>query len=384
MNSAELPEAGPGQVPWTARLWVRLTAINLLAIAAVVVTLTAFVVYRATTVLAALPPSRFLDVQRELRLGLWQGMAELLHVVAREVLLTALLGTALALGVAWLLSAVLSRSVNRLARAISQLAAGDFQVRVQPSRGPHELTILERGLNRTAGHLEHLEHERRFESAAIAHELRTPITALRLRVAGLQDGIYVLEPGELEPMHRQLEHLEALAEALQTLTLADAGRLTLHCEKVEVRAVMQRLLTTFRAQADRRSVSLTVSEEVPMHVHADAFRLHQALGNLVQNAVNHTPAGGTVLVETTVRGAFLRFAVSDSGPGVPDAALQRLFERFYRADESRARHSGGSGLGLAIVEVIAEAHGGHVHAARASLGGLRIEMDLPLNPPDFP
>ncbi|WP_309572454.1 ATP-binding protein [Deinococcus sp.] len=344
----------------------------------VVATLTVFIVYRAGTELALLSPGDFRSLQDALRQHSWSGMVELSYAVSQEVVLTSVFGTLLALGFALLLSAIYSRYVGRLIAAIERLAAGDFNVRINPGRGPYELTVLEHGLNRTAERLEHLEQERQFETAAVAHELRTPITALRLRVLGLQDGIYPLTPQELEPLNRQLGHLERLADSLQTLTLADAGRLDFALEPTAPGAVFDALQLTFGAEAKRRDIHLTFGIVPPASALSSAFRLQQALGNLIQNALRHTPAGGQIQVEATVHGTALRFSVSDSGPGVPDAALGRLFERYYRLDESRTRHSGGSGLGLAIVQAIAQAHGGHVWAARAAQGGLLVEFEIPV------
>lgn len=352
--------------------------VNLLATAVVVVTLTAFIAYRAGTELALMSPGEFQVFQYALRRKSWHGIIELSRVVSQEVVLTSVLGTLLAFGLALLLSAIFSRYVGRLITAIGRLADGDFTVRIVPGRGPYELSVLEHGLNRTAEHLEHLEQERQFETAAIAHELRTPITALRLRVLGLQDGIYPLTPQELDPLNRQLEHLELLADSLQTLTLADAGHLNLSLEPTALGAVFGALQHTFAAEAHHRDIHLSFGAVPKAQVLSNAFQLQKALGNLIQNALHHTPAGGQVRVEADAHGSMLRFSVSDSGPGVPDALIGRLFERFYRPDNSRTRHSGGSGLGLAIVQAIARAHGGQARARRAVEGGLLVEFEIPV------
>ncbi|NJK43278.1 MAG: hypothetical protein HC933_02575 [Pleurocapsa sp. SU_196_0] len=236
---------------------------------------------------------------------------------------------------------------------------------------------LTQDFNRMVERLEHLERERRFESAAIAHELRTPITAMRLRVMGILDGVHDLEPAQVQPLNAQLNTLERLAEDLQTLTLHDAGHLSLNPFTLSAGEVLDTLEASFSPLATSGNVQLEMRGDGRLNVRADPRRLQQALGNLVENGLKHAAPGGTVRIEVWPLEGGVEFRVADSGTGVPDDQLERLFHRFYRVDNSRSRSSGGSGLGLAIVRAIADAHGGSAHATHSDLGGLEVRLRFP-------
>jgi len=229
---------------------------------------------------------------------------------------------------------------------------------------------------------ESLRRQREFVADA-SHELRTPLTVLRASVEDLRRHPHesVADVGDaLDDMEAEVDHLSTLVDDLHTLALSDAGALTYRMEEVNVCDVVQLALDAFRERiAERRlSVEADTKGNFGALVRGDPDRLAQLFRNIVENSVRYTDAGGTLRVECGVRDASAHIEILDSAPGVPDEVLPRLFERFYRPEGSRSRASGGAGLGLAICKNIVEAHAGQIAARPSRLGGVCIEVDLPL------
>jgi len=286
-------------------------------------------------------------------------------------------------GISTLVTRWLLRPLSALEKATRRIAGGELEVRGQVW-GRGEVGDLGRNIGRIAAQLEKAEGSRRLWSAAVAHELRTPITALRARVEALEHGVFPLSTEEVARLHPNLDLLERLCEDLATLTLSEAGQLELHPQTLELRALTLEVLNDFQARADKAEVRLELQDLTPdSRLHADPQRVRQVLGNLLQNTLKHVPAGGRVRVQLERAGQGLLLSVEDSGPGVPDELLERVFTPFWRADPSRSRSSGGSGLGLAVVRALVEAHRvgeerGTVTASRSSLGGLAVRVLWPL------
>jgi two-component system, OmpR family, sensor histidine kinase BaeS len=206
----------------------------------------------------------------------------------------------------------------------------------------------------------------------VAHELRTPLTNLRCQVEALQDGLLAPDAVLLGSLHEEILLLSRLADDLQDLTLAEAGRLRLERTAVAVAPAIAAALAGTAAAAAERGVTLrSTAGDVP-EVDADPARLGQILRNLLANALAHTPAGGTVTVGTEWSGDAVEIAVEDSGPGVAPEHLPHVFDRFYRADPAR----GGAGLGLAIVRQLALAHGGDARVESPPGRGARFVVRL--------
>jgi signal transduction histidine kinase len=354
-----------------------LSVLNLVAILLACATLTLFILFRTRYALAELSLLDFLQLRTLLRSGDPVGTQVLLEEVRPELAAALIFSVVLALGFAVALARYLAGAFNRFTLSLHQLARGDYSARARLGGAPLEVARLGDEFNRMAERLEHLERERQFESASIAHDLRTPITAMRLRVLGVIDGVHDLTPEALEPLLGQLGTLERLADDLQTLTLHDAGHLSLNLERLEVAPLFAALEREFGGVAHAAGVRLETVVAAGVAVRADAHRLRQALGNLVQNAVTHAGHGGVARLTAVQTSSQVCFSVADSGSGVNEDQLEHLFERFYRVDASRSKALGGSGLGLAIVRAIAEAHGGAVTAARGELGGLEVRLCLP-------
>jgi len=286
-----------------------------------------------------------------------------------------------ALVVALVLGAVLVRGITRPLRQLSaasrSIAAGDLDARV-PVRSSDEIGQLAAAFNHMAADLAHAEEARRQQAADVAHELRTPLTIIQGHLEALADGIFPADAQNLDPALDQARLLARLVEDLRTLSLAEAGQLVLNPVPTEVGGWVSGVVAGFRALAADREITLglEIADDLPP-VRVDAGRMAQVLGNLLDNALRHTPEGGQVAVRAARGDGGVVVSVSDTGPGVPPDHLPHLFERFWRGDPSRSRHTGGSGLGLAIARRIVEAHGGRIWAELVADGGLRVSFRLP-------
>ena len=181
-------------------------------------------------------------------------------------------------------------------------------------------------------------------------------------------------------MHRQALHLNRLVGDLRLLAESEARELQLELEPVALGEIVQRVTASFRARADAETVQLNaeIDEALPA-LSLDRVRIEQVLGNLVDNAIRHTPAGGNIVVAARRRSGSVRVEVIDTGPGIPADALPHVFDRMYRADPSRDRATGGSGLGLTIARQLVEAHGGTIWVDSEEGAGSRFGFDLPLS-----
>ncbi|MBA1146630.1 HAMP domain-containing protein, partial [Ectothiorhodospiraceae bacterium WFHF3C12] len=291
---------------------------------------------------------------------------------------TALVVVLLAAGVSVLLARGFLAPVRRLAASTRALAAGRFDTRVAVHRRD-ELGRLAADFNRLAETLQRNERLRTEFMADMSHELRTPMAVLRAELEAMEDGVRPLSRESLARLQNNVATLSKLIDDLYELSLADAGALNYRMEATELRALASETAEHWRARLAEAGLTLTLSmPETAVTVNADARRLRQLLGNLLENSLRYTDAGGEVRL-TLIRGdrhAVLN--IEDSAPGVPPDALERLFERLYRVEASRSRASGGAGLGLAICRNIAQAHGGEIEAYHAVLGGLGVRLTLPL------
>jgi signal transduction histidine kinase len=276
----------------------------------------------------------------------------------------------------------------------TRLAHGELTARVHPI-GTDEVARLGQAFDDMAERLEAaferqraMERARRDLVASVSHDLRTPLATTRAMVEALSDGV-VAEPSEVRRylglIHREIQHLSRLIDDLFELSHIESGALELKLDRVDVRRLASEALAAYEAQARERGVALEcrVPETLPP-VRADALRLQRVLRNLVDNALRHTPSGGLVEVDACVDDAAVVLAVSDSGPGVGIAERERIFERFYRGERSRARtdegpeRAVGAGLGLAIARGLVEAHHGRIWTEPAAAGGAAFRFSLPL------
>ncbi|WP_405526535.1 ATP-binding protein [Streptomyces canus] len=279
--------------------------------------------------------------------------------VAGGVALAAVLG-------ALLLSRAVLRPVRAMTLAAGGLGEGDLGRRV-PVSGRDEIAQLGRAFNRMAESIQAVEERQRRLTGDIAHELRTPLANLRGYLEALRDGVVEPTPELLDSLHEEALLQQRIVDDLQDLALAEAGALTYHRVRVDLRELLEAAGTAHRAQADAAGVALRLEAPRPVDVIADADRLRQVVGNLVGNALRATAPGGTVTLALGRHGDLALLEVRDTGKGIPAEDLPHLFDRFWRADAARGRATGGSGLGLSIARQIVTDHQGTI-AVESTVG----------------
>ncbi len=280
--------------------------------------------------------------------------------------------------IAWLIALWLSRRLSVLGQGATALARGDYAARI-PVEGHDELARLAGDFNHLAEALEAAQRGRQQWIADIAHELRTPLTALRAEIEAVLDGVRPLTQASIASVGQEVQRLSRLVEDLRLLTLSDLGALTYRKQPLELDEVIDDALATNRAAIEQKPLKVEARLDAGFIIDADADRLAQVFGNLLQNTLRYTDVPATLRIALAAEGREVRIDWEDSSPGVGDVDLPHLTERLYRVDASRSSASGGSGLGLAIVQAIVHAHGGRMQAAHGPLGGLHWRIWLPLS-----
>ena len=304
--------------------------------------------------------------------------ASFLDTVTRSLVVAVLVGGLAAVVTAVLFARGVLRPIDALTAAARKMEQGDLSQRVQVT-SRDEIGQLGHAFNAMADGLARTEQLRRSTVADVAHELRTPLTNLCGYLEALRDDVIEVRRETLESLYDEAMLLSHLVDDMQDLTLVEAGRLSLHRESLDPPALVSAAVQAARPHATQQGVSLLV-EELPAlpPVYADAQRISQVLRNLLSNALAYTPAGGTVRVSASGCADEVRIEVQDTGCGIATEHLPNVFERFYRADPSRARATGGAGLGLALVKQFVTAHGGTVAVASTPGSGSRFSFTLPV------
>jgi len=284
----------------------------------------------------------------------------------------------LALLLAVWLSRSIARPLQQVATAAHQLAGGELTARA-PLTGPEEVRELAQSFNEMARQVQKSQQSQRDLVANIAHDLRTPLTAIQGFAQALVDGTAGESPTREQAagaIYEESLRMRRMIDTLLELARFDAGQVQLQLQPLDLVQLTRHRLDHFQPRARETGITLKIEATAPVTLSGDAARLEQVLDNLLDNALRHTPAGGKITV--TVRSAppFGEITVTDNGPGIPAADLERIFERFYRAEKSRGGQ--GMGLGLAIVREIVQSHGGSIHAESVVDLGTRFIIQLPL------
>ncbi|MFI5937459.1 sensor histidine kinase [Actinoplanes sp. NPDC051494] len=269
-----------------------------------------------------------------------------------------------------LVTVLAGRRLVRPLRALTE--AADLHTPA-PVSTRDEIGRLARALNDSAQRRERAEDQRRAMVSDVAHELRTPLTNIRSWLEAAQDDLAPTDAQLLSLLHEEAVLLQHIIDDLSDLAAADAGTLRVHPEPTPVRDVLAQVVDSHLAPAYAAGVRLTMEVHGDPVLSADAVRLRQLIGNLLSNAIRHTPAGGSV----TVGAQDDRITVRDTGIGIAAENLPKVFDRFWRADGSRSRATGGSGLGLSIARKIAEAHGGTIEVESQLGAGTVFTVCLP-------
>lgn len=281
-----------------------------------------------------------------------------------------------ALLLAVLLARTLTRPLRELTAATQAVAQGDLDHQV-PVRSKDELGELATSFNRMSAELAQSTALRRQMTADIAHDLRSPLTAISGFVEAMRDGVLKPTPTRFEAMHVETQRLRRLVDDLRTLSLTDAGELRMERQALPPRMLLERLAAVYRQRAKEQEIAIALQLEpgVP-DLCVDQDRMAQVLSNLIDNALRYTPPGGEIKLGARVQGDVTLLTVQDTGAGIPPEHLPHVFDRFYRGDSARTRDGGESGLGLAIDKAIVEAHGGTISADSALGAGTTFTIAL--------
>lgn len=303
---------------------------------------------------------------------------DFLNRTAQLLIYSALATTAIALVLGVLLSRNLTSPIRELTLATHAVSQGDLsrQVRV---RSRDELGELARAFNKMSAELARSVNTRRQMTADIAHELRTPLSLILGHAEGVHDGVLPPTVENFEIIREEAGRLEHLVDDLRTLSLADAGELSIEKHSVDLKKLLQDIASVYQHRFRQKNIALELDmpSELPS-VQADANRLTQVVTNILDNALRYTPVNGKVTLAVKQVENGIHISIQDSGPGIKNGEdVNRIFDRFYRLDVSRDRAEGGSGLGLAIAKSIIQAHGGQIWAESVPGQGLTVFVELP-------
>lgn len=334
-------------------------------------------------VASAVGPSIFHDHLEQA--GLAHSEGETQHV--EEAFASALLisvsvalvaAVAAALVVSWYFSRRIQRSIGHVAEASSQIAAGRYDTHVNDPGLGAEFATLAGTYNTLADRLEATEATRRQMLADLAHEMRTPLATIDAHLEALEDGVRRLDSDTVTVLRSSTHRLRRLAEDIGAVSHAEEGNLALDPRPLDAATVAATVADAARDRYQSKGVRLDADLQPAGRVDVDPDRIGQALGNLVDNALRHTPSGGIVTVSCRRVDRWVQYAVADTGEGIAAEHLPQVFDRFYRVDTARDRHHGGSGIGLAIAKALVEAHGGGISVTSAGPGhGSTFTVRLP-------
>ncbi|HEU4456451.1 MAG TPA: HAMP domain-containing sensor histidine kinase [Longimicrobium sp.] len=309
---------------------------------------------------------------------------------ARRTTLTALaIALALTIIVGSLMTRALLRPIQELRRGMAHVAEGDFKPDVRVPRGRQdEIGDLARSFTTMTTQLAELDRLKAEFVSVASHEIKTPLSVIKGYVSLLADGIYGpvgdQQKKTLGSISDQVDRLTRLVHRLLDISRFEAGGGRLEVRRINVRDFLDELTAGFRVLAYQNEVqfAVRVADDVPVNIEGDADRLNEVLGNLLSNAFKFTPSGGTIRVEARRDGgAGVEVEVSDTGVGIPQEKLPKIFEKFYQVENEAQPRSVGSGLGLAIAREIVEAHGGTIGATSQEGKGTTFRVVLPERPP---
>lgn len=304
--------------------------------------------------------------------------ANLSRAIHDELMVGTLAGVLAAVAASLFTTRRILAPIQAMTAASQRIAAGDYHHRIEPP-SRDELGVLTKSFNEMASTLEDTERRRMDLVGDLAHEVRTPLSAIRSGLEGMIDGVLPCELDTLAALQREANRIQRLVQDLEELSRAEAGQVHLDLRPLAIGDLIGSVAQRLQSQYEDKGVALRVEviPGLPM-VRADALRMTQVMVNLLGNALQYTPAGGAVTVKTTSDNLTVTVSVADTGIGLSPEQLQHAFERFYRADKSRSRAGGGSGLGLTIAKYLIEAHSGTIGALSQGLGqGSTFFFSLP-------
>ncbi|SBS31445.1 Signal transduction histidine-protein kinase BaeS [Marinomonas spartinae] len=280
----------------------------------------------------------------------------------------------------WPLAQWLSRPICTIREATRKLATGKFDTRIK-IQGTDELADLGTDFNHLATTLENTRESRKRWVADTAHELRTPVAILRGEIEAMQDGIIKVSPESLESLQQEIVHIARLIDDLNQLSMHDMGNLNYEMEEVDLADTLEQTSQSMSLiyKEAGLDLELEVTTKHPILINGDENRLHQLFANLMNNSLKYTNTPGRLKITLREEKNLAIVLFEDTPPGVNEEEKQRIFEQFYRVENSRNRATGGRGLGLAICTNIVNAHQGTIKAYHSPEGGLGIRIEFPLH-----
>lgn len=290
----------------------------------------------------------------------------------------------IALSVSFLVSYFISRSISgplgRITQASKQMAMGNYDVHI-PIHGQDEVGRLSEAFNHMAREVSASQRTMKDLLANVSHELKTPLTSIQGYSQAILDGLVVSKEDlrdSSRTIHEEANRMRELVDDLLLLSQIESGQMPMQHTHVDLHDLLEQTIERFQWAAREAEIETRLRIERIPEVHGDARRLEQVFSNLLQNAVRHTPNGGTITIHgTTLTGGDVSVGVHNTGSVIPAPDLPRVFERFFQVDRARVRKGGSSGLGLSIVREIVEAHGGTVRAVSSLVGGTEFIVVLP-------
>ncbi len=316
------------------------------------------------------------------------GVEETIAHISRLVLYSGIVGVAVAAVFSVTLSKTLTRPLQKINRAALDMASGNFECKIEEERDD-EIGSLIKTFNYSVEQVQkYLDEQKRLEVlrrnlvANVSHELKAPLASVRGYSELMLDG-YIDEKEKDKYLKTILDnsvHLSRLVDDLLTLSHLESGQLSLEKSEVSVEALVRWSFESVAPRGEAKGINLKLELEPSLPIiNGDRHRLHEVLVNLLENALEYTPSGGTVTLGVKSSNSQLIMIVKDTGRGIPEEEIQRIFERFYKVDKSRRRSEKGSGLGLAIARQLVELHGGQIKVESEVGKGSIFRVYLPLN-----
>ncbi|MCY7402501.1 MAG: HAMP domain-containing histidine kinase [Nocardioides sp.] len=333
-------------------------------------------------VASAIGPTLFRDHLQRARVAHTTAEAEHVQEAFNSALLLSiavalLAATITALAVTWYFTRRVQRSIAQVASAASEVAAGRYDSRVGDPGLGSEFVTLAATYNQLAQRLGSVAATRRRMLADLAHEMRTPLATVDAHLEAIEDGVRQPDATTLGVIRDSTRRLRRLAEDITAVSHAEEGKLDITVKPVDAAALAETAAAAAQDRFAAKGVHLTTDLSTRDQLLADPDRVGQVLGNLLDNALRHTPAEGTVTLTCRREGRWIEYVVTDTGDGIEARHIDHIFDRFYRADTARDRSSGGSGIGLSITKALVEAQGGSVCAESPGLRrGTRITVRL--------
>ncbi len=301
-----------------------------------------------------------------------------LNRINLQILLSGLIAMVLALLLAIIFSRNITRPILELTAATQVVSGGQLAHEV-PVRSRDEMGQLAASFNRMSADLARSLNLRRQMTADIAHELRTPISIILGHAEAVHDEVLPPSVETFEIIREEAERLEHLVDDLRILSMADAGELKLSLRLYSPHKLLHDTQKIYSHQARQKKISIQVKAAADLpEIEIDPERMKEVFSNIIENALRYTPQNGHITLSANLVEDVIQMSVRDTGPGVATEELDRIFERFYRTETSRARDKGGSGLGFAIAKSLVEKHNGRIWAESKSGEGLTIMIELPL------